>query len=67
MDSTSIEQLSNFLEILKDSQRELILSSAKALTLPADKTVFKISALENAIAATEATILEQKSEKLTAR
>lgn len=44
---------------LKDAQKELILSAARAKMMPSDSVIRKIAELEQAIVATETLIEEQ--------
>ncbi|MGQ3676672.1 hypothetical protein ACT6QH_14390 [Xanthobacter sp. TB0139] len=53
-------ELASLLERLKNAQRELVITAAKANTLPSDGMLRKISELEGVIAATEAVMEEER-------
>ncbi|MGE4372243.1 MAG: hypothetical protein AB7E29_04945 [Xanthobacter sp.] len=53
-------ELASLLERLKNAQRELVITAAKAKTLPSDGMLRKISELEGVIAATEAVMEEER-------
>ncbi|TDU00662.1 hypothetical protein [Azorhizobium] len=60
MAQSSEADLDGLLDRLKKAQRDLIVTAAKAGTLPSDGALRKISELEGAIAATEALLQEEQ-------